>query len=73
MVRALLKPSIGAHVVEVAQMVIDADVIEHALQCSKGYRHAVGSAESAKLSAPFQVRLQVENHAWNATSLQAAL
>ena len=32
--------------------------------------HSVGSAESAELAAAFDVRFEVEKHAWNAAALK---
>ena len=63
----------GPHIVEIAQVVVDADVIEHAAQAAHGDAHAVGAAEAAELAAAFQVRLQVEEHAGNAALGQLLL
>ena len=46
-----LEPSRGADVVEVAQVVFDADVVEHAAQAAEGDAHSVGPAEAAELAA----------------------
>ena len=64
--RAFSEPAFGAHVVEVAQVVVDADVVEHAAQAAEGDAHAVGPAEAAELAAAFEMRLQVEDHARDA-------
>ena len=65
-----LKPPRTPHVVEIAQVVADADVVEHAAEAAQGDAHAVGAAEAAELAASFDVRLQVEEHAGNAALLQ---
>ena len=67
---AFLKSAGGANVVEVAEMVADIDKVEHTAQPSQGHTHSVGSAEAAELAAPFDVRLQIEKHAGNATAVQ---
>ena len=61
-----LEAAFGSYVVEVAQVVVDADVVEHAAQAAEGDAHAVGAAEAAELAAAFEVRLQVEEHAGDA-------
>ena len=66
----LLEPSLRAYVVEVAQVVVDADVIEHAAQAADGDAHSVGAAEAAELAAALQVRLQIENDARDAALLE---
>ena len=62
----LSEASRGADVVEVAQVVLDADVVEHAAQAAEGDAHSVRPAEAAELAAAFEMRLQVENDARNA-------
>jgi hypothetical protein len=51
-----LEPSGRLHVVEVAEMVLDADVIEHAAQSAQGNAHPVRAAEAAELAAALDVR-----------------
>ena len=58
------------HVVEVAEVIGDADEVEHAEQAAQGDAHAVGAAEAAELPAPFHVRLQFQKYAWNAAALE---
>ena len=66
LLRQSLEAACGADVVEVAEVVVDADVVEHAAEAADGDAHAVGPAEAAELAAAFEVRLQVENHAGDA-------
>src|SRR5688500_10790285 len=68
-----LKPSRGAHVVEVPQVIADADVIEYAAEAPQGDAHAIRPAEAAELAAAFDVRLQVEKNARHAPLFQLLL
>ena len=68
-----LETALGSDVVEVPQMIVNADVIEHAAQATQGDTHAVGPAEAAELTAPFEVWLQVENDARDASLRQFLL
>jgi hypothetical protein len=61
------KPAFRPHVIEVAQVVLDTDKVEHAAQTPQGHAHSVGTAETAELAASFEVRLQVDHDARNAT------
>src|SRR5260221_4505174 len=61
------------HVVEIAEVVADADEVEDAEQAAEGDAHAVGAAGAAELPASFDVRLEFEEHARNATPFEALL
>ena len=61
------KPTGDFDVVEVAQVVANADVVENAAEAAQGDAHSIRSAEAAELAAPFDVRLQIEEHAGDAT------
>ena len=63
----------GPHVVEVAEVIVDADVVQHAAETAEGDAHAVRPAEAAELPAAFEVRLQVEEHAGDAAAGELAL
>ena len=47
---ATSKTAGGFDVVEVAEVVVDADIVQHAAQAAQGDAHAVGPAEAAELA-----------------------
>ena len=62
----LLEAAFGSDVVEVAEVVVDADVVEHAAEAADRDAHSVGAAEAAELAAAFDVRLEVDDDAGDA-------
>src|SRR5262245_61576974 len=50
-------------VVEIAQVIADADVVEEAAEATEGNAHAVRTAETAELAATFHMRLQIDEDA----------
>ena len=67
-----LKPSIGADIVEVAEVIVDSEEIEHPLEAFQCDAHPVGAAEAAELAAAFDVGFKIENDAGNAAAAQAS-
>lgn len=61
-----LEPAGGPDVVEIAEVIAQANVVEHPAKASQRDAHAVGAAEPSELPAPFEVRFQVEDDARDA-------
>src|SRR5688500_4300642 len=64
------KSPCAAHIVKIAEVVADADVVEHSAEPAEGHAQAVGAAEAAELTATLHVRLQVQKHAGDAAFFQ---
>ena len=62
----MLEAAGGSDVVEVAEVVVDADEVEHSTEAAEGDAHAVWSAKAAELTAAFDVWLEVEDDARDA-------
>ena len=54
-------------------MIVDSYEVENAAEGFQRDAHPVGAAESAVLAAPFEVRFQVKEDAWNSASLETSL
>ena len=61
------------HIIKIAQVVADPNVIEHAAQPAQRNAHPIRAAEPAELAAAFHVRLQVEKYARHAALFQLLL
>ena len=53
----------GPHVLKVAEVIIDADVVQYAAKTAQGNTHAVRPTVAAELPAAFEMRFEVEEHA----------
>ena len=57
--RSSLKPTGGTDIVEIAQVIADSDVVEHAAEAAEGHAHAIGAACAAELTAALEMRFQI--------------
>ena len=68
--RSFRRAAGGQHIVEIAQVITHAGQVQHAAQTAGRHAQSVGAAKSAELSAPFQVRLQIEKYARNSPAAE---
>src|SRR4029079_3385899 len=68
-----LEAACGADVGQVAEMILDADVVEHSAQSAESDAHSIGAARAAELAAAFEMRLKIDDDAGDAAFLELLL
>src|SRR4051812_8846299 len=61
-----LEAAFGSDIVEVAEVIVDADVVEHTAEAADRDAHSIGATESAELTAAFYVWLEFDDDARDA-------